>query len=89
MANLQKRMVRRPAINGEATGSASERPRQSGGNTRSKTLPRGKGNFMISNWAIGKNASPLEVTWILESATFDCVVITLTSVVVEDDDIAV
>ena len=63
-----------------------------------KTAPRdpydplpanvGHGNFMIANWAVGKEADPFQVGQKLKVSPFDCIVITMTTAVTETSLIA-
>ena len=84
--DIQEGLASRPAIN--TTEVSSSQPIDS--HTCNDPLPAsvGQGNFMIANWAVGKDADAHEVGEKLKVSPFDCVVITMTSAVAENSVIA-
>ena len=86
---FQEGLLSCPAIN-RYTASGSQLPPQSR-NDENEPLPAsvGQGNFMIANWAIGRDADPEQVAKKkMKMAPFGVVIITLTTAVAETMRIA-
>jgi hypothetical protein len=91
--DLQSSLIRRSSINVEGSGSREDLERcrnERRGNIDVSELPAsvGSSNIMIANWAVGRDASPLDLGRILAAAPFDCIVIVLTTAVAENDSVA-
>ena len=79
---LQNDMVRRPAIGRSTTNSSMLNDCDDG-----DPIAPTQGNFMITNWVIGKTSDPEQVAYKIKVAPFDCIVFVMAPAVAESDPI--